>query len=52
MTEERQKALLFELEGRQAEEWKRETEDIKVLIQEQKQMQEQNACLLYTSRCV
>ena len=46
-TEERQKALLLESEGQQAEECKQEAEehkceagDIKTLIQEQKQMQE------------
>ena len=48
--EARQKTLLPETEERrlqEAEERKLETEDIKALIQEQKQ-----TCLLYTSRCV
>ena len=53
--EARQKTLLLETEER-----KRETEDIKALIQEQKQIQEHStaelgllrSCLLYTSRCV
>ena len=59
----KQNTIIVESEERQigkhkqkAEERKRETGDIKELIQEQKQMQDiplqKRTCLLYTSRCV
>ena len=45
--EEQQKELMLEFEGRQVEECKSETGDIKALVQEQKQMQEHTLSLIH-----
>ena len=49
-TEERQKHVLLELEVQQDEKRRQEADDIKALLEEQKQLQQHTTCLLYTSR--